>query len=145
MKVSSLFHICNKLQWVNILSLIVLITKTKATSNITKTRATLNINTPLAAGISIQHQIVSMKVKKVHLCSQTSPCLFLPFVMFRIIMEILDLGLEISLKHHWNSSTPVCGNPGRGNGVYCSFDTALCYNICLISPVEVNLFYVLER
>ena len=36
---------------------------------------------------------------------------FFHFVMFRIIMEIWDFCLEISLKNHWNFSRLVSGNP----------------------------------
>ena len=37
--------------------------------------------------------------------------MFFHFVTFRIIMEIWDFCLEISLKNYWNFSRLVCGNP----------------------------------
>ena len=40
----------------------------------------------------------------------TWSCVF-HFVTFRIIMEIWDFCLEISLKNHGNFSRLVCGNP----------------------------------
>ena len=36
---------------------------------------------------------------------------FFHFATFRIIMEIWDFCLEISLKNHWKFSRLVCGNP----------------------------------
>ena len=46
------------------------------------------------------------------------PCIpfghvFFRFVTFRIIMEIWDFCLEISLKNHWNFLRLVCGNHGH--------------------------------
>ena len=41
----------------------------------------------------------------------THGSVFFRLVTFRIIMEIWDFCLEISLKNHWNFSRLVCGNP----------------------------------
>ena len=46
-------------------------------------------------------------------CVTCGPAFF-RFVTLRIIMEIWDFCLEISLKNHWNFSMPVCGNPVIG-------------------------------
>ena len=50
---------------------------------------------------------------------------FFHFGTFKIVMEIWDFCLEISLKNHWNFSRLVCGNPGW------------CWN----SPGEVGQWY----
>ena len=47
------------------------------------------------------------------MCNMWS-CVF-PCINLRIIVEICDFCLEISLKNHWNFFRLVCGNPDYGN------------------------------